>query len=197
MTLLRFYLANEVQSSGEERRTPHRDRPPRPLARRHRQRHRARGGRHRTRSHAAFAHCRRLFRARRHPQCRGEGRRADQPHPRSLLAARHRRGRLARRRPHHPHQRREAAVGLPAVGRRLMPSCTSPSGCGPNSRRAISPRRSHHSTAASAASVAYRQSCRRRCLHSPVCDARHRKRAVRFQPHDWRQSSKRSVRGLG
>ncbi len=40
-------------------------------------------------------------------------------HPRELLRADHRRAKPARRRPHHPHQRREAAVRLPALGRRL------------------------------------------------------------------------------
>ncbi len=44
---------------------------------------------------------------------------AGRSHPRDIFRARHRRSRASRRRPHHPHQRREAAVRLPAVGRRL------------------------------------------------------------------------------
>ncbi|MGY4342085.1 undecaprenyl pyrophosphate synthase [Bradyrhizobium sp. LM2.9] len=103
MTLLRFYLANEVQSLVKNGVRLTVIGPPRPPARRHRQRDRARRGGHRARQHASSAHRRRLFRPRCHPQRGGEGGGADESHPRSVLAARHRRSRFARRRSHHPH----------------------------------------------------------------------------------------------
>ncbi|MGY4449366.1 hypothetical protein ACVWZR_004026 [Bradyrhizobium sp. i1.3.1] len=157
----------------QERRAPHRDRPPRPSARRHRQCDRARGRRHRARQRASLAHCGRLFRARRDPQRRSEGGGIDEPHPRSLLAARYRRSRPSRRRSHHPHLRREAAVGLPALGRRLCRAALHRADVARIPTRAISPRLWRPSTAASAASAASRRSCPTRCRHSPVCDARH------------------------
>ena len=119
MSLLRFYLANEVESLVRNgvRLTVigRRDRLPAGIADAIGRAEAAT----RARRDLASAHRGRLFRARRDPQRRGQGRKPRRSHPREFFRPRHRRSRPARRRPRHPHQRREAPVRLPVVGERL------------------------------------------------------------------------------
>ena len=120
MGLLRFYLANEIESLVQERRAPHRDRPPRPAARRHCRRDRAAPKtRPRTATRSICASPSTIPRATPFSTRRYSAAGMTRAHARDVFAARHRRSRMSRRRSRHPHQRREAAVGLPALGKRL------------------------------------------------------------------------------
>ena len=142
MALLRFYLANEVEALVAQRRAPHRDRPPRPPARRHCRRDRARGSGDRERRRRCICASRSTI-------------------PRAMRSSMPRRGRRHRRSdprdcsPSSSPARRACATSIsssaPAArsgcptscsGKAPMPNCTSPSGCGPNSMATSSPRRS-------------------------------------------------------
>ena len=144
MALLRSYLADEIDNLARNgvRLTVigRRDR----LPEWHCTSDRPRGSGDRRRRCAASSHRDRLFGPRRHPECRGQGRSRSRPGPispakRSLNSS-----------PAKPACATSISSSAPAArsgcrtscsGKAPMPNCTSPSGCGRNSTRTISPRR--------------------------------------------------------
>ena len=123
------------RGAGPQRRSSHRDRTPRPHSRRHRPCHRPRGSGHRRRRCAASAHRDRLLGPRRHPQRRNARGAALSISP-------------ARGSPNSSPAKKTCATSTsssaPAAksgcrtscsGKAPTPSCTSPNGCGRNSRR--------------------------------------------------------------